>query len=230
MAIRRRRAFEITEKNLSENSNCSAIYTSGFGDGTSSTFLGTSPLDTGTLASLLQTEHTPSDELLTETSTIAGSGVSAPPDTPDLTVLGPNTLDFTFDFSQVPGIGQALDFINDTVIPLLNTTLTDTISTTNQAIAGPNSAIDTVVNPVINIYNDCAGETICGGIIDGISRLLTGENAPSASDLDNPVPTISLDIARVQPISTTPTNTFNLPDATDPANLVAESLNGIFTG
>ncbi len=66
--------------------------TSGFGDGTSSTFLGSSPLETGTLAALLQSEQTLSDELLTVTSTVPGSGVTAPDPTGVLTILGPDTL------------------------------------------------------------------------------------------------------------------------------------------
>ncbi len=127
------------------------------GDGLSSTFLGTSPLDTGTLAALLQSEQTLSDELLTVTSAIPGSGVTAPPDTGPLTILGPDTLNFTLDLSKIPVIGDVITFINNTVIPFLNTALTATISATNTVIDGVNTAvtglsstINTVVNPFID--------------------------------------------------------------------------------
>ena len=83
--------------------------TSGFGDGNLSSFLGSSPLETGTLASLLQSEQTLSDELLTVTSTVPGSGVTAPDPTGVLTILGPDTLSFNLDLSQIPVIGDAID-------------------------------------------------------------------------------------------------------------------------
>ena len=101
--------------------------TSGFGDGPSSTFLGTSPLETGTLAALLQTEQTLSDELLTVTSTVTGSGVTAPDPTGILTILGPDTLSFTLNLSQIPVIGTVIDYHQRRVIPALNGALTTAI-------------------------------------------------------------------------------------------------------
>jgi hypothetical protein len=193
--------------------------TSGFGDGTSSTFLGTVPLDTGTLASLLQSEQTLSDELLTETSTIAGSGVSAPPATDPLEVFGPNSMTFTIDLDQIPVLSTVIDTINNTIVPTINTTLLDLVNTVNDGIDDLNNTIAPVVNGVLDIYNGCAGETICDGILDTISKALTGNDAPgSVSTISSSlIPTIPLsDVPTVPTIPVSVSDTVDLPNTIDP--------------
>ena len=188
--------------------------TSGFGDGTSSTFLGSSPLETGTLAALLQSEQTLSDELLTVTSTVPGSGVTAPDPTGVLTILGPDTLSFNLDLSQIPVIGDVITFINDDVIPTLNDTLTGAVNAVNTAIDGLNSTIAPVVNGVIDIYNGCVENTICGGALD----LFAGYDVSTISTLgSNIIPSISTsDIPTITTIDPNVGDTFNLPGITEP--------------
>ncbi|WP_428342602.1 hypothetical protein [Mycobacterium sp.] len=188
--------------------------TSGFGDGTASSFLGTSPLETGTLAALLQSEQTLSDELLTVTSTVPGSGVTAPDPTGVLTILGPDTLSFNLDLSQIPVIGDAITFINDDVIPALNGTLTTAVNAVNTAISGLNDTIAPVVNGVIDIYNGCVENTICGGALD----LFAGHDVSTISTLgSNLIPSIpTSDIPTINTIDPNVGDTFNLPGITEP--------------
>jgi hypothetical protein len=188
--------------------------TSGFGDGTLSSFLGSSPLDTGTLASLLQSEQTLSDELLTVTSTVAGSGVTAPDPTGVLTILGPDTLSFNLDLSQIPVIGSVITFINDDVIPALNGTLTTAVNAVNTAITGLNDTIAPVVNGVIDIYNGCVDNTICGGALD----LFAGHDVSTISTLGGDlIPSIpTSDIPTITTIDPNVGDTFNLPGITEP--------------
>ncbi|MDT5087940.1 MAG: hypothetical protein QOG47_647 [Mycobacterium sp.] len=184
--------------------------TSGFGDGPSSTFLGSSPLETGTLAALLQTEQTLSDELLTVTSTVPGSGVTAPDPTGILTILGPDTLTFQLDLAQIPVIGDVITFINTTVTPALNGALTTVIETTNTLIGTVNDGVDALstlltntVNPFIdlaNVFADLIGESI----------------SPVTVDIPT-IPTIPLsDIPSIPSIPTLVGDTFNLPGITEP--------------
>jgi hypothetical protein len=190
--------------------------TSGFGDSTSSTFLGTSPLDTGTLASLLQTEQTLSDELLTVTSTVPGSGVAAPLPTGPLTVLGPDTLGFTVDLSKLPVIGDVISFINSNVIPFLNSTLIATINTTNglidtvnSGVSGLSSLITSTVNPFI---------TAIDAIIDLINKIPKVDiTAIGTVTVNIPtIPDIPTDnIPSITTISTLVGDTFNLPGITE---------------
>jgi len=184
--------------------------TSGFGDGPSSSFLGTAPLETGTLASLLQTEQTLSDELLTVTSTVPGSGVTAPDPTGVLTILGPDKLDFTLNLSQIPVIGSLIDYINTTVTPALNGALTTVIETTNTLIGTVNDGVDALsslltdtVNPFIDLANAFAS--------------IIGESiSPVTVDIPN-IPTIPLsDIPSIPSIPTLIGDTFNLPGITEP--------------
>ena len=186
------------------------------GDGMSSTFLGTSPLDTGTLASLLQSEQTLSDELLTVTSTIPGSGVVAPDPTGPLTILGPDTLNFSLDLSKIPVIGDVISFINNTVIPFLNTALTATIGATNTVIDGVNTAvsglsstINTVVNPFIDALNP---------LISAINTLFhTDLNEIGDVNVDIPhIPDISITIPTIDTINPVVGDTFNLPGIVEP--------------
>jgi hypothetical protein len=184
--------------------------TSGFGDGNLSSFLGSSPLETGTLASLLQSEQTLSDELLTVTSTVAGSGVTAPDPTGVLTILGPDTLGFTLNLSGIPIIGSLIDYINSTVTPALNGALTTVIETTNTLIGTVNDGVDSLstlltntVNPFIDLANafaDLIGESI----------------NPVTVSIPN-IPTIPLsDIPSIPSIPTLVGDTFNLPGITEP--------------
>lgn len=184
--------------------------TSGFGDGNISSFLGSSPLETGTLASLLQSEQTLSDELLTVTSTVAGSGVTAPDPTGVLTILGPDTLGFTLNLSGIPIIGSLIDYINSTVTPALNGALTTVIETTNTLIGTVNDGVDSLstlitntVNPFIdlaNVFADLIGESI----------------NPVTVSIPN-IPTIPLsDIPSIPSIPTLVGDTFNLPGITEP--------------
>jgi hypothetical protein len=186
------------------------IDTSGFGDGPSSTFLGSAPLETGTLAALLQIEQTLSDELLTVTSTVPGSGVTAPDPTGILTILGPDTLSFNLDLSQIPVIGDVIDYINTTVTPALNGALTTVIETTNTLIGTVNDGVDALstlltntVNPFIdlaNVFADLIGESI----------------SPVTVDIPT-IPTIPLsDIPTIPSIPTLVGDTFNLPGITEP--------------
>jgi hypothetical protein len=186
------------------------VDTSGFGDGPSSTFLGSSPLETGTLAALLQIEQTLSDELLTVTSTVPGSGVTAPDPTGILTILGPDTLSFNLDLSQIPVIGDVIDFINTSVTPALNGALTTVIETTNTLIGTVNDGVDALstlltntVNPFIdlaNVFADLIGESI----------------SPVTVDIPT-IPTIPLsDIPSIPSIPTLVGDTFNLPGITEP--------------
>jgi hypothetical protein len=185
--------------------------TSGFGDGTASAFPGTVPLATGTLASLLQTEQTLSDELLTETSSIAGSGVSAPVGTGALTILGPDTLSFNLDLAQIPGIGDAISYINDTVIPALNGALTQTIEITNGLIDTVNSGVDglsSVINATVNPFISA---------VDAVIDLIPGVSAIGEVNVDIPnIPTIPLsDIPTITTIPTMVGDTFDLPGITE---------------
>ncbi len=184
--------------------------TSGFGDGTLSSFLGSSPLETGTLAALLQTEQTLSDELLTVTSTVAGSGVTAPDPTGVLTILGPDTLGFTLNLSGIPIIGSVIDYINSTVTPALNGALTTVIETTNTVIGTVNdgvNALSTVITDTVNPFIDVANAfaSIIGESIDPVTV-----NIPN-------IPTIPLsDIPSIPSIPTLVGDTFNLPGITEP--------------
>jgi hypothetical protein len=190
--------------------------TSGFGDGTSSTFLGSSPLETGTLAALLQTEQTLSDELLTVTSTVPGSGVTAPDPTGILTILGPDTLGFDLNLANTPVIGPIIDLINNTIIPGLNGGLTDAIDATNKGIGILNDTIAPVVNGVLSIYNGCIDNAIC----DAALTLFNGGTSPNTvSDISsNLIPTIpASDIPSITPIDADVNHTFDLPDVTGPS-------------
>jgi hypothetical protein len=190
--------------------------TSGFGDGTSSTFLGSSPLETGTLAALLQSEQTLSDELLTVTSTVPGSGVTAPDPTGVLTILGPDTLGFDLNLANTPVIGPIIDLINNTIIPGINGGLTAAVDATNSGIGVLNDTIAPVVNTVLGIYNDCVSDTIC----DGLLSAFNGGTSPGSATLisDNLIPTIpASDIPSITPIDADVNHTFDLPDITGPS-------------
>jgi hypothetical protein len=199
--------------------NPDAVFTTdtgGFGDGTSSTFLGSSPLDTGTLAALLQTEQTLSDELLTVTSTVPGSGVTAPDPTGVLTILGPDTLGFDLNLANTPVIGPIIDLINNTIIPGINGGLTEAVNATNTGIGVLNDTIAPVVNTILGIYNDCQSETVCDGILTAIN----GGNDPGPATLisSNLIPTIpASDIPSITPIDADVNHTFDLPDITGPS-------------
>ena len=189
--------------------------TSGFGDGNLSTFLGSSPLETGTLASLLQTEQTLSDELLTVTSTVPGSGVTAPDPTGVLTILGPDTLNFDVNLDNIPVIGPIIDTINNTIIPGINGALTDAVDAVNTGIDTLNNTIAPVVNGVLSIYNGCIDNSIC----DAALTLFNGGTSPStvgdiSSDLIPSIPTS--DIPSISPIDPNVDTTYDLPDVTDP--------------
>jgi hypothetical protein len=188
--------------------------TSGFGDGTSSTFLGSSPLETGTLASLLQSEQTLSDELLTVTSTVPGSGVTAPDPTGPLEIFGPNSLDFSVNLDDIPGISTIITTINDTIVPTINVTLTDLVGTVNSGISDLNNTIAPVANAVLDTYNDCVNDKVCDAAID----LFTGKDLSTTPTIgNNLIPTIpSSDIPTVPTIPTTVGDTIPLPDTTDP--------------
>lgn len=185
--------------------------TSGFGDGTDSSFLGSSPLETGTLASLLQTEQTLSDELLTVTSTVPGSGVTAPDPTGVLTILGPDTLNFDVNLDNIPVIGPIIDVINNTIIPGINGALTDAVDATNTAIGlantainGLSSVINDTVNPFISTIDDVAGALD----LPTIGKVTV--------DIPN-VPTIpTSDIPSISTIDPQVDSTYSLPDVTDP--------------
>jgi hypothetical protein len=190
--------------------------TGGFGDGTSSSFLGTTPLDTGTLASLLQSEQTLSDELLTVTSTIPGSGVTAPDPTGPLTILGPDTLTFTLDLSKIPVVGDVISLINSTIIPFLNTALASTIGATNTVIDGVNTAVSglssvitATVNPFIKAID---------GIISAIN-LIPGVDIkaidPVTVNIPH-IPDISITIPTIDTINPVVGDTFNLPGIVEP--------------
>lgn len=194
------------------------VDTSGFGDGTATSFDGTAPLDTGTLASLLQTMQTLSDELLTTTSTIAGSGVTAPDPTGPLTILGPDTLTFNLDLSNIPVIGNVIDTINNTVIPALDGTLTKAIDGVNNGIDSLNNTIAPAVNGVIGFYNGCIGNPACDGALNVFATLI-GQSAPGTVNTISStlIPTIPLsDIPSIPTIPTLVGNTFNLPGTADP--------------
>ncbi len=186
------------------------------GDGLSSTFLGTSPLDTGTLASLLQSEQTLSDELLTATSTIPGSGVTAPAETGPLTILGPDTLNFTLDLSKIPGIGDVISFINTTVIPFLNTALTATIGATNTVIDGVNTAVSGlsgVINDTVNPFIKAIDAII--GAINLIPGVDIKAIDPVTVDIPH-IPDISITIPTIGTINPVVGDTFNLPGIVEP--------------
>ncbi|MGH3971680.1 MAG: hypothetical protein ACRDTV_27225 [Mycobacterium sp.] len=190
--------------------------TSGFGDSTVATFLGTAPLQTGTLASLLQSEQTLSDELLTVTSTVAGSGVTAPPDTGPLTVLGPDTLSFSLNLSQIPVIGDVINLINNTVIPFLNSTLVATINATNTLIDTVNSGVSGLSSVLTDTVNPFI--TAIDGIIDAIN-LIPGVDITAIGTVTVDIPSIpdipTNDIPSISPISTLVGSTFNLPGITE---------------
>jgi hypothetical protein len=190
--------------------------TSGFGDGTSSTFLGSSPLETGTLAALLQSEQTLSDELLTVTSTVPGSGVTAPDPTGVLTILGPDTLDFELNLNNVPVISDVISLINGTIIPGINGGLTDAVNAVNTGIDTLNNTIAPVVNGVLTIYNGCIDNSIC----DAALTLFNGGHSPGlATDISSSlIPKIpASDIPSITPIDADINHTFDLPDVTGPS-------------
>jgi hypothetical protein len=192
------------------------VDTSGFGDGNSSTFLGSAPLETGTLAALLQSEQTLSDELLTVTSTVPGSGVTAPDPTGVLTILGPDTLEFDLNLANTPVIGPIIDLINNTIIPGINGGLTDAINATNTGIGVLNNTIAPVVNGVLGIYNDCVNDTVCEALL----TVFNGGTAPGTATLigSNLIPTIpASDIPSITPIDADINHTFDLPDITGPS-------------
>jgi hypothetical protein len=172
--------------------------TGGFGDGTSSDFLGTTPLETGTLASLLQTEQTLSDELLTETSTIAGSGVTAPAGTGALTVLGPDSINLNLNLLGIPVVGDIISSIN-TAITAVNTAVSDLISSLNTFVA---DTLNAVVNPFINSVND----------VLSVINDIPGVDIGSIGD-------VSLTIPSIEAIPSIPTDisgTIPLPGVTEP--------------
>jgi hypothetical protein len=185
--------------------------TSGFGDGTSSTFLGSSPLETGTLASLLQSEQTLSDELLTVTSTVPGSGVTAPDPTGILTILGPDTLNFDVNLDNIPVIGPIIDTINNTIIPGINGALTTAVDATNTAIGLANTAISgltTVINDTVNPF--IVGIDAVAGVFDLPTIGKVTVDIPS-------VPTIpTSDIPAISAIDPQVNSTYDLPNVTDP--------------
>lgn len=185
--------------------------TSGFGDGTSSTFLGSAPLETGTLAALLQSEQTLSDELLTVTSTVPGSGVTAPDPTGELTILGPDTLNFDVNLDNIPIIGPIVETINDTIIPGINGALVGAIDTTNQAIGLANTAINglsTVINDTVNPF------------ISAIDDVASTFGLPTINQVTVDIPSVptipTSDIPSISPIDPNVDNTYDLPDVTDP--------------
>jgi hypothetical protein len=190
--------------------------TSGFGDGTSSTFLGSSPLETGTLAALLQSEQTLADELLTVTSTVPGSGVAAPDPTGILTILGPDTLAFDLNLNNVPVISDVISLINGTIIPGINGGLTAAVNAVNTGIDTLNNTIAPVVNGVLSIYNGCIDNSIC----DAALTLFNGGTSPgTASDISSSlIPKIpASDIPSITPIDADINHTFDLPDVTGPS-------------
>jgi hypothetical protein len=194
--------------------------TSGFGDGTSSTFLGSAPLETGTLAALLQSEQTLSDELLTVTSTVPGSGVTAPDPTGELTILGPDSLNLSVNLDDIPAIGQVIETINGTVIPGLNGALTTAVDLTNSGINDLNSVIAPAVNGVLSIYDGCLSDAVCEAAL----TLFNGGTTPNSVDdnLSNLIPTIpTSDIPTIGTIPTTVGNTYDIPDVTDTAGAPA---------
>jgi hypothetical protein len=171
---------------------------SGFGDGTSSGFLGTAPLETGTLASLLQTEQTLADELLTVTSTVPGSGVDAPVGTGALTILGPDTLNLNLNLLGIPVVGDIISGIN-TAIASVNSAVSDLISGLNTFVTG---TINAVVNPFISAVDD---------VVDVINVL-------PGVDID-PIGQVSLTIPSIPEIPSIPTDisgTIPLPGITEP--------------
>jgi hypothetical protein len=171
---------------------------SGFGDGTSSSFLGSAPLETGTLASLLQTEQTLADELLTVTSTVPGSGVDAPAGTDALTVLGPDTINLNLNLLGIPVVGDIISGIN-TAITAVNSAVSDLISGLNTFVQG---TLDAVVNPFISAVDD---------VVDVIN-VLPGVNI-------SPIGEVSLTIPSIPEIPSIPTDiagTIPLPSVTEP--------------
>jgi hypothetical protein len=193
-------------------------------DGTASSFEGTVPLTTGTLASLLQTEQTLDDELLTVTSTVAGSGVSAPTPTGDLTILGPNSIGFDLNLASIPVIGTAIDYINDTVIPDLNGALKDAVEVTNDAINGFNStilpALDTVKNYIADVINAVVNPAIhaANELVEGLTAGIKDSGVPNVNvsipNIPN-IPTIPLsDIPSIPSVPTVVGDTFSLPGFT----------------
>ncbi len=171
---------------------------SGFGDGTSSSFLGTAPLETGTLASLLQTEQTLSDELLTVTSTVPGSGVDAPVGTSALTILGPDTLNLNLNLLGIPVVGDVISGIN-TAITAVNSAVSDLISGLNTFVTG---TLNAVVNPFIDVVD---------GALDAIN-LIPGVDI-------SPIGDVSLTIPSIPEIPSIPTDiagTIPLPGITEP--------------
>ena len=185
-------------------------------DGTHAGFLGTVPMDTGTLASLLQSEQTLSDELLTLTSSIPGSGVVAPAPTDSLTILGPDSLNITLDLSKIPVIGDVITLINTSIIPFLNTALTTTIGATNTVIDGVNTAvtglssvITATVNPFIKAID---------GIITAIN-LIPGVDIkaidPVTVNIPH-IPDISITIPTIDTINPVVGDTFSLPGIVEP--------------
>ena len=185
--------------------------TSGFGDGTSSTFLGSAPLETGTLAALLQSEQTLSDELLTVTSTVPGSGVSAPDPTGILTILGPDTLNLDVNLDNLPVIGPVLDLLNDTVIPGINGALTTAVNVTNEAIGVANTAI----NGLSGVINDTVNPFISA--IDAVAGALDLPTIGQVTVNIPSVPTIpTSDIPSIGTIDTQINTSYDLPDVTEP--------------
>ena len=170
----------------------------GFGDGASPSFLGTAPMITGTLASLLQTQQTLAHELLTVTSTIPGSGVDAPPVTDALTILGPDSINIDLDLLGIPVVGDVISGIN-TAIDSVNSAVSELIGYLNTFVSG---TLDAVVNPFI-------------GAVDGVIDLI---NAIPGVDIDA-IGEVSLTIPTIPEIPSIPTDiagTIGLPDVTAP--------------
>jgi hypothetical protein len=185
--------------------------TSGFGDGTSSTFLGSSPLETGTLAALLQSEQTLSDELLTVTSTVPGSGVTAPDPTGQLTIVGPDTLNLDINLDKIPVIGPVLDLLNEKIIPGINGALTTAITATNEAIGAANTAINglsTVITDTVNPF------------ISAIDAVASTFGLPTINPVTVDIPSVptipTSDIPSISAIDTQVNNSFDLPGVSEP--------------
>ena len=171
---------------------------SGFGDGTSSSFLGTAPLETGTLASLLQTEQTFADELLTVTSTVPGSGVDAPAGTGALTVLGPDSINLNLNLLGIPVVGDVISGIN-TAITAVNSAVSTLISGLNTFVT---DTLNAVVNPFINSVND----------VLSVINALPGVDIGSIGDVSLTIPSIPA----IPSIPTDIAGTIPLPGITDP--------------
>ncbi len=146
----------------------------------------------------MQSEQTLSDELLTVTSTVPGSGVDAPADTPSLTVLGPDTLNLHLDLLGIPVVGDVIGGIN-TAIVSVNSAVSDLINGLNSFVQG---TLDAVVNPFLKTVD---------GAIDAIN-LIPGVDL-------SPIGPISFTIPSIPAIPSIPTDiysTIDLPGITEP--------------